>query len=78
MPTPLPLRSTPEGRAHDVLDIVNHLAEWLEPLRLTVEAADVIEALVTTAASLVDGAELSRIHPAARRWVRGDDRAVIR
>lgn len=54
MLTPLPLQSTPDGRAHDPVDVANHLAEWLEPLRLTVETADVVQALVDTATSLVD------------------------
>lgn len=77
MPTPAPLRSTPDGRAHDVIDVINHLAEWLEPRRVTVEAADVVQALVEAATGPERGAQLARLNVPALRWVR-ENGAVIR
>lgn len=70
MPTPAPLRSSRDGRAHDVIDIINHLAEWLEPRRVTIEAADVVQALVEAATGPERGAHLGRLKVPALRWVR--------
>jgi len=76
MPTPAPLRSTPDGRAHDVIDIINHLAEWLEPRRLTLEAADVVQALVEAATGPDPAAQLVRLNVPALRWVRENAAAI--
>ncbi|MFV0308016.1 MAG: hypothetical protein ACK5OX_09780 [Desertimonas sp.] len=63
------LRPADDGRAHDAVDIVNHLARWLSPRLLDPVAADRIQAAVAALTGDLDAEQRSRLHSAALRWL---------
>lgn len=78
MTHPAPPQPTPDGRPHDIVDIINHLAEWLEPLRISIEAADVVQGLLAGGVAASDAGELARLNAPARAWMPVSDRVDIR
>lgn len=63
-----PLKDGPRGDAHQPVDILNHLAAWLEPRRLSFDAAELVEAIFAFALGDLDSGERERLTLPARRW----------
>lgn len=66
---PIPLQATPAGGAHTTVDILNHLAAWLEPRRLSLGTGDLVQAIYELALHQLDPDECARLTLAARRWI---------
>lgn len=68
-PTRIPLQATPAGGAHTPIDILNHLAAWLEPRCLSLDTGDLMQAIYELALRRLADDECARLTLAARRWI---------
>lgn len=64
-----PLKEGPRGDAHRPVDILNHLATWLEPRLLSADAGELVEAIYALALDQLDQGEREELTLAARRWI---------
>lgn len=62
------MKEGPQGDAHRPVDILNHLADWLEPRRLSASTGEIVEAIYALALGQLDPAEREQLTLPARRW----------
>lgn len=63
-----PIKDGPRGGAHRPVDILNHLANWLEPRRLSADTGELVEAIYALALGQLDPVGREQLTLAARRW----------
>jgi len=70
MAHPTPLRPTPDGNPHEPYDVLNHLAAWLEPRRVSIATSELMQRFFESTLMAIDVDERELLSPAELRWAR--------